>query len=92
MAELSSGGVLNSTDMAVIVSPGQNEIQQMQKLGLDIEPHRRRMNESQPGLDEKFKDTENPLRLVFVCAMWLTGFDRQVARQCILTSRCATTR
>ncbi len=67
--------VLTSTDMAVIVSPGQNEIQQMQKLGLDIEPHRKRMNESQPGLDEKFKDTDDPLRLVFVCAMWLTGFD-----------------
>src|SRR5690606_21196108 len=31
--------VLTSTDMAVIVSPGQNEIQQMQALGLDIEPH-----------------------------------------------------
>jgi type I restriction enzyme R subunit len=61
--------------MAVIVSPGQNEIQQMQMLDLDIEPHRRRMNASQPGLDEKFKDTEDPLRLVFVCAMWLTGFD-----------------
>jgi type I restriction enzyme R subunit len=67
--------VLTSTDMAVIVSPGQNEIQQMLTLGLDIEPHRKRMNDSQPGLDEKFKDTEDPLRLVFVCAMWLTGFD-----------------
>ncbi len=67
--------VLDTTDMALIVSPGQNEIQQMQTLGLDIEPHRKRMNESQPGLDEKFKDTEDPLRLVFVCAMWLTGFD-----------------
>jgi type I restriction enzyme R subunit len=67
--------VLTTTDMAVIVSPGQNEIEQMKKLGLDIEPHRKRMNESQPGLDEKFKDTADPLRLVFVCAMWLTGFD-----------------
>jgi type I restriction enzyme R subunit len=67
--------VLTTTDMAVIVSPGQNEIEQMRKLGVDIEPHRRRMNESQPGLDEKFKDTDDPLRLVFVCAMWLTGFD-----------------
>jgi type I restriction enzyme R subunit len=47
----------------------------MKKLGLEIEPHRRRMNDSQPGLDEKFKDTTDPLRLVFVCAMWLTGFD-----------------
>ena len=67
--------VLNTTDMAVIVSPGQNEIEQMNKLGLDIEPHRKRMKDSQPGLDEKFKDTEDPLRIVFVCAMWLTGFD-----------------
>jgi len=67
--------LLTNTDMAVIVSPGQNEIEQMKKLGLEIEPHRKRMNESQPGLDEKFKDTADPLRLVFVCAMWLTGFD-----------------
>lgn len=67
--------VLTSTDMALIVSPGQNEIQQMQKLGLDIQPHRKRMNETQPPLDERFKDTADPLRLVFVCAMWLTGFD-----------------
>lgn len=67
--------LLTTTDMAVIVSPGQNEIVQMKKLGIDIEPHRKRMNESRPGLDEKFKDTADPLRLVFVCAMWLTGFD-----------------
>jgi type I restriction enzyme R subunit len=76
MAELKQRlDVLTSTDMALIVSPGQNEIQQMQALGLDIEPHRKRMNESNPGLDEKFKETDDPLRLVFVCAMWLTGFD-----------------
>jgi type I restriction enzyme R subunit len=66
---------IETTDMAVVVSPGQNEIDQMQALGLDITPHRKRMNESQPGLDEKFKDPADPLRLVFVCAMWLTGFD-----------------
>jgi type I site-specific restriction-modification system R (restriction) subunit len=67
--------ILQTTDMALIVSPGQNEIGQMQKHGLDIVPHRKRMNESQPPLDEKFKDPEDPLRLVFVCAMWMTGFD-----------------
>jgi type I restriction enzyme R subunit len=67
--------VLQTTDMALIVSPGQNEIQQMQARGLDIVPHRKRMNESQPPLDEKFKDSEDPLRIVFLCAMWLTGFD-----------------
>lgn len=26
-------------------------------------------------LDKEFKDASNPLRVVFVCAMWLTGFD-----------------
>lgn len=67
--------VLNTTDMALIVSPSQNEIEQMKKLGLDIQPHRKRMNDSQPPLDEKFKDPKDNLRLVFVCAMWLTGFD-----------------
>ncbi|GAO34958.1 type I deoxyribonuclease HsdR [Sulfuricella sp. T08] len=63
----------DNTDMAVVVSPGQNEIEQMAGLGIDIVPHRKRMNEEK--LDEKFKDTADPLRLVFVCAMWLTGFD-----------------
>jgi len=62
-----------STDMAVVVSPGQNEIEEMAKRGLDIVPHRKRMLEE--ALDEKFKDTCDPFRLVFVCAMWLTGFD-----------------
>jgi type I restriction enzyme R subunit len=67
--------ILETTDMAVIVSPGQNEIEQMKKLGLDIVAHRKRMNESEPPLDEKFKDSDDPLRIAFVCAMWLTGFD-----------------
>lgn len=64
---------LKKTDMAVVVSPGQNEIEQMAQLGIDIVPHRKRVNEEK--LDEKFKDPNDPLRLVFVCAMWLTGFD-----------------
>jgi type I restriction enzyme R subunit len=63
----------DKTDMAVVVSPGQNEIEQMARLGIDIVPCRKRMHEER--LDEKFKDTDDPLRLVFVCAMWLTGFD-----------------
>ena len=63
----------DKTDMAVVVSAGQNEIEQMAKLGIDIVPHRKRINEEK--LDEKFKDANDPLRLVFVCAMWLTGFD-----------------
>jgi hypothetical protein len=26
-------------------------------------------------LEAKFKNPEDPLQLVFVCAMWITGFD-----------------
>ena len=28
-----------------------------------------------PDLETKFKNPDNPLRIVFVCAMWITGFD-----------------
>ena len=64
---------MDSTDMAVIVSQAQGEIEEFQKKGLDIAPHRRRLVTED--LDTKFKDPANPLRIVFVCAMWLTGFD-----------------
>ena len=36
-------------------------------------PHRQRLLKEDLG--EKFKDANDPLRLVFVCAMWITGFD-----------------
>ena len=65
--------LLEKTDMAVIVSQGQNEVEDLKKKGLDIKPHRERMQKEH--LDEKFKDPADPLRLVFVCAMWITGFD-----------------
>ena len=64
---------VKEVDMALIVSAAQNEVEHMAKLGLDIVPHRQRMN-AEP-LDEKFKDPDDPLSLAFVCAMWLTGFD-----------------
>jgi type I restriction enzyme R subunit len=64
---------LQETDMAVVVSPGQNEISEMKEKGLDILPHRERMVKED--LETKFKNPEDPFRLVFVCAMWLTGFD-----------------
>jgi type I restriction enzyme R subunit len=64
---------MKATDMAVIVSVGQNEKDDMAAKGLDIVPHRRRMNTED--MEEKFKDPDDPFRLVFLCAMWLTGFD-----------------
>lgn len=64
---------MKSTEMAVVISQEQNEIANFEKWGLDIKPHRKKMEERR--LDDEFKDAENPLRVVFVCAMWLTGFD-----------------
>lgn len=64
---------LRELDMAVVVSQSQNEIDDLRKKGLDILPHRERMQRED--LEAKFKDADDPLRLVFVCAMWITGFD-----------------
>lgn len=64
---------MQETEMAVVISQEQNEIQTFQKWNLDIKTHREKMEKRK--LDKEFKDRENPLRVVFVCAMWLTGFD-----------------
>ena len=64
---------MEETDMAVVISQDQNEIQTFKAWGLDIKTHRRKMVKRE--LDKEFKDADNPLRIVFVCAMWLTGFD-----------------
>ena len=66
---------IEETDMAVVISSSQNEEEAFKKKGLTIKPHRQRLVKEEPGLDEKFKDASNPLRIVFVCAMWMTGFD-----------------
>ncbi|MBB1365969.1 type I restriction endonuclease subunit R [Pseudoalteromonas sp. SR44-5] len=64
---------MESADMAVVVSGGQNDDERLAKKGLDYKPHRERFLKEK--IDEKFKDPGDNLRIVFVCAMWLTGFD-----------------
>ena len=64
---------MEQTEMAVVISQEQNEIQTFKKWRLDITPHRTKMEKRE--LDKEFKDADSPLRVVFVCAMWLTGFD-----------------
>lgn len=64
---------MEETSMAVVVSQSQNEIEDFRDKGLDILPHRKKMVKE--NLDEMFKDPGNPFRMVFVCAMWITGFD-----------------
>ncbi|MCF0222945.1 MAG: type I restriction endonuclease subunit R, partial [Fibrobacter sp.] len=64
---------MEETEMAVVISQEQNEIQTFKKWGLDISPHRTKMEKRE--LDKEYKDSKNKLRVAFVCAMWLTGFD-----------------
>lgn len=64
---------MEETEMCVVISQEQNEIQTFQKWGLDITPHRAKMESRE--LDKEFRKAHTPFRVVFVCAMWLTGFD-----------------
>jgi type I restriction enzyme R subunit len=69
---------MRSVEMAVVVSEEAGEETKFEEQGLDIKPHRQRMNqidENGHDVEYNFKDPEHPLQLVFVCAMWLTGFD-----------------
>ena len=61
------------TGLGVVVSHEQNEIEKFEAWGLDIEPHRLKMNTSD--LEKDFKDEDHPFRFAIVCAMWITGFD-----------------
>ena len=64
---------VKETEVCVVVSSEQNEVDKFRSLGLDITSHRKKMVERD--LEKEFKDEENPFRLAIVCAMWITGFD-----------------
>lgn len=69
---------MRAVQMAVVVSEEADESKKFAKQDLNIQPHRERMNkldEHGHDVEYNFKDPEHPLQLVFVCAMWLTGFD-----------------
>lgn len=70
---------MQETEMAVVISD-TNEDEKFTSQGLDISKHRAEMNRidiNGNDIEDRFKDPDNPFRLVFVCAMWLTGFDVQ---------------
>jgi type I restriction enzyme, R subunit len=64
---------IKDTEICVVISSEQNEIKKFNQWDLDIEPHREKMNSQD--LETRFKDENDPFRLVIVCAMWITGFD-----------------
>ena len=69
---------MNNVEMAVIISEENDETTKFAKQGLKIAEHRAKMKEITPDgrdIEDRFKSPDDPLQLVFVCAMWLTGFD-----------------
>jgi type I restriction enzyme, R subunit len=73
---------MRETQIAVVISEEQGEVDKFRKWDLDIIPHRKRMKEGfldaggkRIEIDDAFKAEEHPFRIVIVCAMWLTGFD-----------------
>ncbi len=69
---------MRRVEMAVVVSEEAGEDEKFAARGLSIQPHRERINRldaHMADIEANFKDEAHPLQLVFVCAMWLTGFD-----------------
>lgn len=69
---------MNKVEMCVVISESANEKEEFEKQGLDITRHRKMINDSmlnEKDIEDRFKDVNDPFQLVFVCAMWLTGFD-----------------
>ena len=70
---------MNKVKMAVVISEDDDD-SKFTSRGLDIQKHRAemaRVDENGYDIEDRFKDPDNPFSLVFVCAMWLTGFDVQ---------------
>lgn len=69
---------MKSVEMAVVISEEADEEKKFDKYGLDIKKHRQRMKQIDDNghdIEDNFKDPSHSLSLVFLCAMWLTGFD-----------------
>lgn len=66
---------INDLDLAVVLSltNNQNEIDDFKKFWIDFKPIRERILKED--IETKFKDEKSNLKMVFVCSMWITGFD-----------------
>ena len=73
---------LKETEIAVVISEEQGEVDLFRKWDLDIIPHRQKIKngyETGDGkridIDLAFKKPDHHFRVAIVCAMWMTGFD-----------------
>jgi type I restriction enzyme R subunit len=69
---------MRGVQMAVVISPEDGEEEKFAAQGLSIKKHRDYMNavdENGFDIEDHFKNEQHPFQLVFLCSMWLTGFD-----------------
>lgn len=69
---------MQTVQMAVVISEEAGEEEKFKKVNLDITHHRNKIKELDDeghDLEYKYKDPNDNLQLIFVCSMWLTGFD-----------------
>jgi len=72
---------IKETKMAVVISQegsDKEEEKTFSEAGLNITPHRKLLDspdEDGRNIEDYFKDPNNSYRIVFVTAMWMTGFD-----------------
>ncbi|KRE73913.1 type I restriction endonuclease subunit R [Paenibacillus sp. Soil750] len=69
---------MREVQMAVVISYEDGEEEKFADQGLSIKKHRDYMNAVDDNgfdLEDHFKNEKHPFQLVFVCSMWLTGFD-----------------
>lgn len=68
---------MNFVKMAVVISDDYDD-EKFESKGLDIKKHREemiRIDSDGQDIENRFKNPTDPFSLVFVCSMWLTGFD-----------------
>jgi type I restriction enzyme, R subunit len=69
---------MTDTKMAVVISYTADDEAAFDKKGLNLSPHIKEMERIGAGyetIEDRFKNPDDPFRLVFVCSKWLTGFD-----------------
>lgn len=69
---------MRNVEMAVVISEEADSEKKFTAQGLDFKPHHIKLNTVDPNghdIEYRFKDPKDKLQLVFVCAMWITGFD-----------------
>ena len=62
----------------MVISKEEGETEKFAAKGLDVTMHRAKMEDitaDGKDIEDRYKDPHDKLHLVFVCAMWLTGFD-----------------